>query len=201
MQVASAPVSSGVRLHRRVVARGGVLGGVRAPPSLPLSHTASSVASPNPQCPVQQTQLRTSNQSFNRKSSPGVCCATSSASAESEDPGVIFSLESLAANFVRLFPLWIVLAAVVGFYRPETFLWFDDRCITYGEFLQAHTQPRMCTWTCTCPHAHAHTHTQAHTRKHTHAPPHASTLIPCYTRAHTPANTHAHTHAHVSTIR
>lgn len=35
----------------------------------------------------------------------------------------------ICRNLTNLFPLWVVLAAVVGFYHPPLFIWFNDSLV------------------------------------------------------------------------
>ncbi|GFR44023.1 hypothetical protein Agub_g5179 [Astrephomene gubernaculifera] len=41
-------------------------------------------------------------------------------------------LAGFAAGFTRLFPVWVILAAVTAFHAPHLYLWFDNTCVTYG---------------------------------------------------------------------
>ncbi|KAG2496634.1 hypothetical protein HYH03_005454 [Edaphochlamys debaryana] len=41
-------------------------------------------------------------------------------------------LAALCNGFTRLFPVWVILAAVTGFHFPSLYLWFDNTCITNG---------------------------------------------------------------------
>ncbi|KAG2438753.1 hypothetical protein HXX76_005297 [Chlamydomonas incerta] len=71
-----------------------------------------------------------------------VTCSASSAGAASPSPsnsgGAVEltalekSLAAFCAKFTRLFPVWVILAAVSGFYMPSLYTWFDNTCITYG---------------------------------------------------------------------
>ncbi|GLC73886.1 hypothetical protein PLESTF_001431700 [Pleodorina starrii] len=62
--------------------------------------------------------------------------ATPSPEGGKGQPVVLTPLEqqlaAFCASFTRLFPLWVILAAVSGFYAPQLYLWFDSTCVTYG---------------------------------------------------------------------
>ncbi|PNW75582.1 hypothetical protein CHLRE_12g532500v5 [Chlamydomonas reinhardtii] len=74
-----------------------------------------------------------------------VACNASSAGAASPSPSnsgggsgaveltaIEKSLAAFCSKFTRLFPVWVILAAVSGFYMPSLYTWFDNTCITYG---------------------------------------------------------------------
>lgn len=55
--------------------------------------------------------------------------------AASTGEGVIFpasSLRALSATVANLFPVWLVLAALLALWKPSLFLWFQKDYVTGG---------------------------------------------------------------------
>ncbi len=42
------------------------------------------------------------------------------------------NLVKFCAQFTRLFPLWVLLAAFTAFYQPSLYTWFGNAHITWG---------------------------------------------------------------------
>jgi hypothetical protein len=61
----------------------------------------------------------------------------SSSSSSSGQPAVQFSpleqrIGGICKTLTTLFPLWVVAAALLGFYHPPLFLWFNDTYVTWS---------------------------------------------------------------------
>lgn len=72
------------------------------------------------------------------RKAPLLAAAAASGSASASEPheggssSVAASLARLCQQLTSLFPLWVVLAAISGFFYPPLYLWFSDRAITWG---------------------------------------------------------------------
>eukprot|EP00878_Enallax_costatus_P032589 GHUV01035828.1.p1 GENE.GHUV01035828.1~~GHUV01035828.1.p1 ORF type:complete len:352 (+),score=75.40 GHUV01035828.1:655-1710(+) len=85
---------------------------------------------------VQQNQ-RTTHRSANfvcTASASGAAAAACGDSSSSEPEAVVFSpleqkIGAICKTLTNFFPLWVVLAAAVGFYNPPLFVWFDDSLV------------------------------------------------------------------------
>lgn len=67
---------------------------------------------------------------------PGDGSSSSSNSGAAAQPVVFSLLEqkigAVCKTLTTLFPLWVILAATLGFYHPPLFTWFTDQAVTWS---------------------------------------------------------------------
>lgn len=88
--------------------------------------------------PQQQQRWQQSQPSWQcRASSAAASGGGEEAAPPSKPDAVVFSpleqrLGAICKFLTNLFPLWVVLAAVVGFHHPSLFLWFNNTYVTWS---------------------------------------------------------------------
>ncbi|GLI66102.1 hypothetical protein VaNZ11_009708 [Volvox africanus] len=107
-----------------------------APAKLPLAHGTPATISKEKRPDAGAPGALARDVACASSASSGGAVSSNGGDDGGNAPVVLSSLEeqaaSFCAGFTRLFPIWVILAAVSAFHAPHLYLWFDNTCVTYG---------------------------------------------------------------------